>query len=274
MKCMSCEEEISSRFAHAIAKNSCPFCGNPIVAEALQKVLNSLREVMSEAVSQDFEADAFEFLNANYELVSKNSEEYFKLQLELEETKKELVAAQEKIVSRPAPKNHKGPPPKYSEEVMGVDHEGSIVQVQGDSIQDPEKTQSFLDRAHVKPLNNQDHFKEMVKKIKRSNAGGGGGGGEMSMESLAQASPEAIEEMESMLNSGVPNISSALDNGNDYEDELPSVVEQFVNGGKSNNQQAGSDYNAKDLARLQALQSKSARASRQMQGGSSGLIRR
>lgn len=271
---MSCQEEISSRFTHAIKQNNCPFCGDPIVAEALQKVLNSLREVMTEAVSQDFEADAFEWLNANYELVSKNSEEYFKLQLELEATKKELVELQEKY-AKPVPRSGKAQP-RIDKEQMGTDEEGHVVQVQGESIQDPEMTQTFLNRAQVRPLNNQDHFKEMVKKIKKNNSGGSvGGGGEVSMESLAQASPEAIEEMESMLNSGIPNISSALDHGNnDFEDELPPIVEQFVNGGNNKNQQAGG-YNAKDVAALQKMLAKSQRAGREINNsGGAGLIRR
>ena len=57
-------------------------------------------------------------------------------------------------------------------------------------------------------------------------------------------------------------------NSDDYEDDIPDVVAQMAglsSGGNAN----------KDIAKLKAMQNKSARATRAMaQGGSIGLIRR
>lgn len=279
MKCQTCDGEVPQKFAYAIAMNVCPLCGQQIMEPELQKVLNSLREVMTEASAQDYQSEAFDWLRSNFNLISVDSEEYQKVLNESIQLKIDLQEEKEKSkYSKPIPKS--GRMAQGHQEVqMGTDEEGNQVQLQGENIQDPERTQVFLERANAaKMAERNNHYRKMVSQIRKSGSagaeggGGMGGGGAITPEMIMAASPEEVEEMEAMLSGGGPIASSS-----DYDDDdaLDPIAESFIrNAGHSGGGQGG-DYNPRDVAKLQALQSKSSQASKALdRGGSVGLIRR
>ena len=280
MKCQTCEGEVPQKFQYAIAMNCCPLCGQQIMEPELQKILATLREAMAEVVAQDFQAEAFDWLRSNFNLISTESEDYQKLQQELLQVKKELQETQEKYL-KPVPKSGKVLQQQQTVDPnqIGVDEEGHQVQLQGESIQDPERTQVFLNRANVNKMTSKnDHFKKIVNQIKKKGApaamGEEGGGGTITPEMIAAASPEEVEQMEAMLSGGIPGIGSAIDS--DYDDEeLPPIAQSLMAMGNNGGKPQSGDYNPRDVAKLQELQAKSARASKALdRGGSVGLIRR
>lgn len=67
MRCQSCSEEISSKFASAISRNACPYCGDLILSDDLKNVLAELHTVFE--MSKEFPDEVGEWLSANYGLV-------------------------------------------------------------------------------------------------------------------------------------------------------------------------------------------------------------
>jgi Zn-finger nucleic acid-binding protein len=275
MLCINCKNEVPSKFSYAIKANLCPFCGDAIMAAELQKVLNGLHEIMSLAVEQSYDNEAVNWISSNFNLVPRDSEEFTSLQKEVSRLNDELRTTKEKFV-KPIPKSGKVAQQSMTEVQFGVDNEGHQVQLQGDAIQDPEVTQTFMDRANTSKLaDRNDHFRKIVSQIKKSaSSASSGNGGSMVITPamLAAADPTEIEEMENMLSGGVPIVSSGIDADYDDEDALPPIAEAFIAGGSGKQVQG---YNPRDIAKLQQLQQKSAKASRALDGGGSvGLIRR
>src|SRR5271165_6551418 len=66
MKCMSCNEVVDPKFAHAISKNECPSCGNAILTEKLRTVLTDLKMVMDDAV--EFPDEVADWFWSNYQM--------------------------------------------------------------------------------------------------------------------------------------------------------------------------------------------------------------
>lgn len=66
MKCMSCNEEVSPKFGHAIAKNECPYCGKEIIEPKLQELLSSLKTLMDGG--KDYMPHIEDWLQSNYNL--------------------------------------------------------------------------------------------------------------------------------------------------------------------------------------------------------------
>lgn len=275
MLCISCNNEVPSKFTYAITMNCCPFCGEQIMSPDLQNVLNSLRETMTLAAEKAYDAQALNWISSNFNLISRDSEEFMGLQQEVNRLNSELQVTKDKFL-KPIPKSGKAAQQTVTEFQIGVDEEGHQVQLGGHTIQDPEVTQTFMERASAgKMADCNDHFRKMVSQIKKSGTGGAtadGGSMVISPAMLAAADPAEIEEMEQMLSGGVPVVSSGIDAEYDDDDALPPIAEAFIAGG-SGKQTAG--YNPRDVAKLQQLQQKSARASRTLDGGGSvGLIRR
>src|SRR5665213_1392748 len=134
MQCISCNNEVSSKFAHALKSNCCPFCGSLIMKAELQIILKSLYETMTEATELSYEAQALAWFSSNFNMVSRESEELAELHKTIEQLTKELQVSQEKSV-KPVPKS--GRIQMTNEEVqMGVDDGGFPVQLQGPPIQD------------------------------------------------------------------------------------------------------------------------------------------
>jgi len=66
MKCQSCQEEISPKFSHAIATNSCPFCGSELMSQKLRDILTTLKETFSEA--EEYMDQVYDWLSSNLQL--------------------------------------------------------------------------------------------------------------------------------------------------------------------------------------------------------------
>lgn len=274
MQCLSCSNDIPPQFAHAVKVNTCPMCGDRIMPEALQKILNGLHELLTEADQNSFEEQVLDWVCSNLNLIHRESEEFVamasevvKLNTELEEAKVKLTNS----VAKPVPKS--GRP--QTEIKMAVDEAGKPIQLSGEQIQDQETTNTFMQRAQVsKTQDKQAHLKQMVNQIKKNEASGGGGS---ATASLMSASPEELEAMEQMIATdaaaSMPAIRSGL-TSNDYdgEEELDSVAQSFASMGQGG-QAPG--YNQRDVQKLQAVMQKSSSATKAMrEGGSAGLIRR
>lgn len=253
MKCKSCNETISQKFAHALASNVCPMCGNEIMPLELQVALSELREVFKGAPS--YHTELLDWLSTNHNLISRDSAEYKGLQ-----EKAELAA------KMPTKAVIKASDPNKVE----LDTNGN--QIAGEVLQDQSTTNVFLQRAQVKTLNQQDKYRQIVNQIKK----GGSSAAESNMMTMvAQADAEEVAAMEAELTGGEPAIQSGLrstDFDGDDED-IPAVVQAMANqaslGAKS------AEYNARDVAKLQQLQGKSQRAKNAMsRGGSVGFIKR
>lgn len=72
MKCKACNEQIPSKFTHSIKINTCPLCGEQIMDEILQEILNNLSSLMKKAEENNFIPDVEEWLSSNYKLNKSN----------------------------------------------------------------------------------------------------------------------------------------------------------------------------------------------------------
>ena len=250
MKCKSCQEEVSQKFAHALQTNICPYCGQDIMPIELQVALSELSEVMKNA--EQFHVEIFDWLSSNYNLIGRDAAEYKALQEKAELASKQPSKAVMKTVD----------PSKVE-----LDHNG--LQVSGEAIQDQETTNQFMKRAQVKTLNKQEHFREIVNQIKKHGATSVDGSGGM----MVEADAEEVAALEAELSSGPGTQSALMSNDFDSGEEVPAVVEAMARMAGAGPK--GSDYSAKDVAKLQELQNKARRASGAMaSGGSVGLIKR
>ena len=71
MKCMSCSEQINSKFKHAIESNTCPFCGSLIMEEGLKNLLTDLRGIMDKLSA--YPEELKDFLYSNYSLINESA---------------------------------------------------------------------------------------------------------------------------------------------------------------------------------------------------------
>lgn len=250
MKCKSCSEDIPQKFGHAIATNICPYCGDEIMELELQSALVDLREIMK--IAEKYQVEVFDWLHSNYDLISKDSDEYKALK-----ERAEIIP-----VRQPAKEAIKSMDPNTVE----LDRNGN--QISGAPIQDQATTSVFMKRAQVKP--EQKNLRDIVSQIKKS--------GGVTTSITAEADPEDVAAMEAELGGdegvGSLNGGSSMEFDEMGSDEaLPAVVEamaiQAAGGPK------GSDYNARDVAKLQQIHGKRSRASNELvRGGGVGLIRR
>jgi len=245
MKCKSCSEEISPKFAHSLATNLCPFCGDSILDEELIIVLSELREIMK--TTETYKAEVFEWLKTNYNLIDANSDEY-----------KAMI---EKASSTPAKI-------KVDPKDVKMDNKGN--QLTGTPLQSQETTNVFLKRAEVKT---QDYYKNIAKQINKGTSKNNSTGGfPLTAEDLSEADPAEVEAYAAIISGdSEPVIKSAIDDYDGGEEPLPAIVEAFARGGKGRS----GDYNPRDVAKLQALQDKAKGASNELsQSGGVGIIRR
>lgn len=271
MKCKSCEGDVPPKFAHSIAVNCCPLCGNEIMEAELQSALTELKSAMS--IAKLYPDEVFDWLKSNYSLIPQSS---VSIQLAaMESTMNTRVQAEmDKFKAnyfKATPANL-----KRAEENSILDQDGN--QVVGETIQAPEQTNKFMKNAGVnKMVSQNDRYREIVKEIKKNGAPAlmseGGGAGVISPDMLQQAwEAEDTEEMGAYFGNG-PGVSSGLDSDMDGDDEgVPAFVLSMANQAKQSN---GGTYNPKDVAALQQLHGKARRASNALNnGGSVGLIKR
>jgi hypothetical protein len=274
MQCLSCSNNIPPQFAHAVKVNTCPMCGDRIMPEPLQKILNGLHELLTEAEQHSFEGQVLDWVCSNLNLVHRESEEFVSMAGEVVKLASELEEAKVKLtnsVAKPVPKS--GRP--QSEIKMAVDEAGKPIQLSGEQLQDQETTNIFMQRAQAsKSLDKTAHFRQIVNQIKKNESSGGGG---VATETLMSASPEELEAMEQMIATdaaaSMPSIRSGLVSSDyDGEEELDPIAQSFASMGQGG---GGQGFNPRDMQKLQAVMQKSSSATRAMQeGGSAGLIRR
>jgi len=129
------------------------------------------------------------------------------------------------------------------------------------SIQDQAITNKFFKNADAtKIVGKTQHLKEMVSQIKKQTKFLDG----VSAEDLDTSNPDVAADLQEMLGTS-QEISSALPSGEDEEDIHPIALAMAqAAGGKSG------QSNAKDLIKLQQLQSKTATARNRMLSGAGG----
>jgi hypothetical protein len=254
MKCKSCQEEVSSKFAYALSTNACPFCGQEIIDEELKDALNNLREAMT--VVDTYPVEIFDWLKSNFglltsaELDDKLKEASAQIEIQVEERAKKLAAARvPKVITKDGVQ-----PTTLQEGEVAVNAEGN--QIQGPAIQDQVQTSKFFKNAEAdKIMNRNQHLKDIVKQIKKGGSvGTDADGGQMNItpEMMAHADPEEIEQWEQMITGGAPEVSSAFGGSMDDEEDIPAAVLAFSSGGAG----ASADYNAKDMAAQQRMMQK------------------
>lgn len=268
MQCKSCQGDVPPKFSHAISVNICPLCGNEIMEPELQIAFASLKEAMAAATK--YPTEIFDWLKSNYSLYS-------------EEDMALKIKAKEAQFSFPKPRsprpNAHTPLPEEEAEVQ-LDQDGN--QISGVALQSPEQTRKFFTNAQAgKVLDRQQHFKDLIAKIKDTNSDvssrspGGGSSGVMTPEMLAEMGMDGSEgelgeveyaELNAAFGGPTNEINSGLDGADIYGDEeIPASVLAM----------AGHGSQGKDAAYLQRQQQKSASAKNQMaRSGSVGLIRR
>lgn len=263
MRCKSCQGEVPPKFAYAIQMNVCPLCGGQIMDEELQCALQALKVAMD--ATDAYKIELFDWLRSNYNLYTEEDVQARIIEATKDMAKKNTV----KSVNRTLPADEKD---------IVLDENGN--QISGPTIQSPEQTSKFITRAGIsKSVDRNQHFKDIIKKIKgEDNSNGepsGEGGASVITPELANAlgvdpediDPVELEELQAVFDDG-SNLRSGLDNDNDLDEEIPSVVLNMAGlGGKGDK--------SKDLQKLAAMQNKSASRSRAMaKGGGVGLIRR
>ena len=217
MKCVSCSEEISSKFKHAIESNMCPFCGSTIMPEDLKSNLIDLRMIMDEMI-KSYPDNLKEFLLTNYDLVNRDF-------------KNKLPRAPQSTVE-----------PVVNE--LGD-------QVSGESVGDPEQIRLLQARAGVKPQGNVNKMRQLANQIK-SGAVSADEVMSLSDETIEALDNEELSGMQQLVNSSLSGaINSMPEDNYDADSDIPPELLAMANKSSS------PDYNAKDMARLNAIVQKS-----------------
>lgn len=275
MKCKSCTNDVPPKFAHAIKTNICPFCGEEIMDSELQCALTDLQTAMD--FTENYQEEIFDWLKCNYGLIPELGTVAFSAHQEVLE---KLDAANAeinelKLQVKPTPKSGKvsaGTVKPPSE--VAKDKEGNALE--GEAIGDPEITNKFFKAAGAKaPTDAASHYKNMVKQIKEKGTTGlmseGGAAGVITPEMLEAAEEIDHSEFSELFDDGSGAINSAVDSDFDDDNDIPPIALQMMHQAKNKN----NGYNAKDVAKLQELQKKAARAGSELnRTGSIGLIRR
>lgn len=100
MKCKSCSELIPPKFAHSIKTNICPFCGEGIMDELLQKVLTNLQIIMKEA--EPFMIEVEEWFAANYSFCKGNKSSNLHAEIGDDDFSEEAIRKQAEIAKATA----------------------------------------------------------------------------------------------------------------------------------------------------------------------------
>lgn len=233
MKCTSCESEINPKWKHAVEANLCPFCGQLIMDADLKALLSTLSVTLDK-------------LSAHPD--------------HLEDWLRTHGYVREDKIVHPAPvlqtPSFLGNGPTPNKDTL--------------AIQAQEVTNKFFKNAEAtKIVGKTQHYKEMVNQIKKQGATtltANTLGGMINPEDLNTADPQVVADLQEILGTS-PEIASSLPDNGEGEDEIHPIalaMAQVAGGGKSG------QTNAKDLMKLQQLQSKTASARNRMLSGSGG----
>jgi hypothetical protein len=155
-------------------------------------------------------------------------------------------------------------------------------EVQVEKIQDEDKTNEFFKRAEAvkpnidgfkSPAEKTQHLKGLVQQIKRGGApvvNESGNAEIISPEMLENADPESVAGIQALIEGSVEINSSLSPVEDGGDDDIPPVVLAMA----KQNQGKSSDYNAKDLQKLQELQARTQAARRNVISGSKGAFSR
>ncbi len=272
MKCESCSFEINPKWHHALRQNICPACGKSILPEHLKNLLVTLSETMENM--KDYTSQLDDWMLANYNYIKTDSPDiskYIPKQM-LDELKK--VEMDKDFQSRKDSNSNKF--------TVKIKTENGEEDVEVEPLQSEEATNEFFKRAevikknpnatHKSPAEKTEYLKKMAQQIKRVGSQGlsdaSGNSITLSPEMLENADPEAIEDYQQMISGD--NVQSSLDYDSDDVPDFVLAANLAAAGGKSNS----GDVNAKDLAALQRLQSKTSQARKNMATGSMGSFSR
>jgi hypothetical protein len=257
MECISCKIEINPQWAHAIEINICPFCGKSILDEHLKNLFSTLRETMM--ALQVYPDQLNDWMLSNYNYIKTDSEKIINY------VSKEILSDLKKIKDEKEFQDRK----KFTVKVKAEN--GTVEEIQAETLQSEEKTSDFFKRAEVirtpnasskapnapvsfqSPAEKTQHLKEMAKQIKRAGSAGITASGDsmmISAEMLENADPEAVAEFEQMI-TGNEVVSSLPDAG---DDDVPAHIlaaNQAVAKAKG-----GGGANTADLLKLQQMQSR------------------
>jgi len=267
MKCISCSADINPQWVHAIDMNVCPFCGQHIMEEHLKNLLVTLRETMDSLSTYQEQLD--DWMLSNHSYIKTNSPDLIKhIPAELTQELKKLEDENDF--------NKRKEAQKFTVKVKTEHGEEEVV---AEKIQSEEKTSEFFQRAEVikksdrgiSPAEKTQHLKAMAQQIKRAGTQSlSTSGSSMTIppELLDGADPEAALEYEQIMSGN--DISSAIA-GDSFDDDLPGG-DFILQANQAMARKNGG--NAKDLAHLQRLQSKSLEAKRNMVTGAKGSFSR
>lgn len=143
MQCKSCNEDVPSKFTHAISINVCPLCGGEIVPIFLKEILNKLQSVLTEA--KEYMLDIEDWLLTNYKLHRIADDEVV--------VKKEDLPANLDPSMRPQGKSGKGISVHRSDDDDGEDVE----------VDDAKPLNQFAKRAGVSPKMTSQKALEFIK---------------------------------------------------------------------------------------------------------------
>ncbi len=69
MICTNCQSEIDAKWKHAVSTNICPFCGEKIFSDELNKVISDSKNVL-DSVQDEFRGNFEDWLLSNYNLIN------------------------------------------------------------------------------------------------------------------------------------------------------------------------------------------------------------
>jgi hypothetical protein len=259
MKCISCEIEIDPKWTHAIDINVCPFCGKPIMDEALKNLFAFLRITMNDLKDYTDQLDDWMLSNHNY--IRTNSPkigEYMPKSM-LDEIKK--AAAEKEFQEKKYNQTH----------TIKVKTDSGEEDVEVNKIQSDESTNAFFKRSEATKINGEfkniadktQHLKNLAQQIKKAGAplvNESGGIDFVSPQMIEQADPEAVAELQSFMSDGNV-IASSLSNGDD--DDIPAAVLAMA----KNSGNKGGSSKAADLLKLQEMQNRVQRSKDNFESG-------
>jgi hypothetical protein len=249
MQCISCAEEVSEKFLHAISQNLCPFCGQLIMPEELKVLLNNLAVVMSELEIKSFLGETEAWLKQNFDLISMASDEYGSLIASLDAANERIATISEELATtnKKLEEASKDPLRNFRQTNQQPQTEGSGQLIQ---VGDPTKTNEFMKRAEVGNLvARTDELKKVAAKIRA--AGGKGNTMTVPLYDVVEDDYDPSEAEE------------------DWNEPLDPVAEALASLGGQNNQSG--TYNPRDVAKLQQLHAKQRNAIATLEGGGASM---
>lgn len=258
MKCISCDSEINPKWKHAIDQNACPYCGKVIMDEVLKGLLSSLAEIMDKMKPYKDQLD--DWMLSNYSFIRTNSENL--LDYLPKQTIKEMKKVEEDKDFQERKENKKF--------TVKVKTDAGEQIVEAEKIQSEDKTNEFFKRAEaVKPrlegfqnaAEKTEHLKRMAQQIKRAGvpllANESGNSQFLSPELIESADPEAVLEMQSLLEGN--EINSSIADPISMDEDIPAAVLNMANRSKS--------ANNSEIYKLQQLQNRIKQSKENFQSG-------